>query len=471
MKVHWLLIVGVALISGRVEAQGEAPGADAVVVGAWRLTPLVEVRSRGELWLDPVDMGGTDAATGISTERVRTAGGVLLRSRLGLGAEREAIRVQLTLQDVRAWGGGRPDAVLGGNDPFASFGPYETYVEARTRAARPSFLRVGRQAVTWGEGRLLSSADGAPSGRSLDAFRGVWVTGTVDVEVLAALLDTPRPLGMAAADLAGPSRSGGELLGGRVGWTVEPWFRVEAVGLVCVSDSAGGATGSDFLRAQRQGETYTGSVRVSGGGAVSYGLEGAYQMGRAALVRGGADRRAFAVSGHIASTFGRVRLSPTVRVGGSYASGDDGAGEYKQFDPMLPDVRTFYGPASFVAGSNLVEGHVRLGLVPFADTALSFGYHMLRLAESKGEWLNGYLLPVGRGSTGSADLGHQGDVGFSWVPWSPVTVSLGYTLLVLGDGAKGVMGTQGRGGAVSSTLVSPPSLTQYGFLQIGVRLP
>ena len=70
-----------------------------------------------------------------------------------------------------AWGSPAPTGVLGTRSTVSQVGSHEAWVEARTSSARPWFLRIGRQALTWGDGRLLGGADWSPVGRALDAAR------------------------------------------------------------------------------------------------------------------------------------------------------------------------------------------------------------------------------------------------------------------------------------------------------------
>src|SRR4051812_20655164 len=145
-------------------AHAQAPTAspETIAVGDWQIAPTLELRTRGEYRRDPLELGGIDA-TGADTARVRDAGGVLERTRVGLGAERGPLRAEVQLQDARVWGAPPPLGVLGSPGGNAVFGAQEAWFEARTSAARPSFLRVGRQTLSWGEGRLVGSADWSPA--------------------------------------------------------------------------------------------------------------------------------------------------------------------------------------------------------------------------------------------------------------------------------------------------------------------
>ncbi len=161
---------------------------------------------------------------------VQDAYGVLELARIGVGAEYGGVRgdpgllrAQVTLQDARAWGVPSPTGILGaeGSGP-SSTALYEGWIEARTSSARPAYLRIGRQAVTWGDGRLVSNADWSPVARTLDAIRGHASAGMFDFELLAAILDTPTPLGTAFGQTTTPASSGAQLYGAQIGGTFAP---------------------------------------------------------------------------------------------------------------------------------------------------------------------------------------------------------------------------------------------------------
>ena len=225
------VIVSSALASASsAVAQSPPPAPETIALGDWQLAPALQVRTRGEYWRDPVDVGGGVDSAGSIGPRVRNSGGFLERSRLGVAADRGAVRVQLTLQDARAWGVPSPTATLGGSEGgLAAFGAYEAFLEAHSSAARPSFLRVGRQAVVWGDGRLLGNADWSPTARTLDAARAHLSLGTWDFELLASILATTHPLGSSFGDTSGFAPQGGaQLYAAQVAWTIDPLLVLQA---------------------------------------------------------------------------------------------------------------------------------------------------------------------------------------------------------------------------------------------------
>jgi hypothetical protein len=461
-------LASLTFVSKAALAQSPPAAPEKIAVGDWQLAPTMELRTRAEYRQDPPDMGGTDFY-GRVTPRVRGAWLVMERARLGLGAERGALRAQLTLQDARALG-------TSGTRTVGRFEPYEMFVEARSSGARPSFLRFGRQAVVWGEGRLIGNADFAPAGRSLDAVRGRLAVGAFDLEALGILLETPTPLGSPFGDTAGPSRSGIQLYGLMARWNADPLLAVEAFGLARISRGSGAdLDGSRFAIARLAGELFTGALRVSGDAkGWAYGAEGAYQLGTASsLGIGGSDVRAWAAAGHVAKTFDQLALTPTFRLGGSYASGDDGSGTYTQFDPLLPDPQRFHGQMDLFAWSNHVDGSARATVVPWTDTSFALEYRYARLANATGEWIDGYMKAIGKAVSSSTEeeLGHELDVVFAWRPWVPLEVRLGWSGLMLGDGARAVMAAQGRGKRQDDNTILPGRFSQYAYAQATLNIP
>jgi hypothetical protein len=482
-----LLVLLVAPSTASAQSPPAAP--TSIAVGDFQLKPSLEVRTRAEYRRDAPDLGGFDLY-GRLGPRVRDAWVVSERSRLGLGVERGAVAAQLTLQDARAFGAPSPTATVGGARGPARFEPYEAYLEMRSSTARPTFLRLGRQAVVWGEGRLVGNADFSPTGRSLDAARAHVATGNFDFEALAAILEVPGPLGSSFGDRHGVSHSGVQLYGLAATWTLDPLLRVEAFALARVSRSGGAdLDGSTFAVARLSGETYTGALRVSGDGkGWAYGAEGAYQLGTASsLTVSGADIAAFAAAGHVAKTFPELRLTPTFRIGGSYASGDDGAGgKYTQFDPLLADPQRFHGQMDLFAWSNAVDVSGRAQIVPWTDTTLALEYRYARLANASGEWIGGYLTSIGRAApppgfaaagytapSGSpdAELGHELDAVLTWRPWIPLELRAGWSGLLLGDGARGIMSAYARGRADDNGAVTASTIAHYAYTQATLTMP
>jgi hypothetical protein len=450
-----------AVTEGRAEAQSPPAAPETIALGDWQLAPTLQLRTRGEYRHDPVEMGGRDLA-GNDNPRIRNAYLVFERTRIGLGAERGALRAQATLQDAHAWG----------DTPFGQLGVYQAWVEARTASAHPSWIRVGRQPITWGDGRLLGNADWNPIARSLDAVRAHVGAGPFDFEALSSLLELSQPSSPAFGDRFGPEVTGTQLYGAMASWAVDPLLKLELVELLRVARAGVGA--SRFGSASASGETFTTALRVAGEGrGWKYAVEGAYQHGTAsALAPGGLDRSAYAIAGRVGRTFDTIVLSPTLTALGSYASGDDGGSTYKQFDPILPDVHLHHGAMDLFSWSNLMDAGGRLGLVPWTDTQLGFEYRYARLANGRGEWLNAYLAPVARpNANAETALGHELDVVFAWQPWVPLDLRVGWSTLLLGDGARTAAAAQARGFDKGNGTYAPARFSHLAYLQATLAVP
>ncbi len=431
--------VGLVVLAwaGQARAQVAAPAPERLAVGDWTLAPVAEARVRGEY---RHDLDGED--TGTLTERVR----------LGVDAERGPVEVRVVLQDARLWALGDGASSIGQPAPLAATGAYEGWIGAHTSGAAPSFVRIGRQAVTWGEGRLLGASDWSATGRSLDAARGRWVVSDWAFELLVASLSDPG-----VAGVAGVGPAWGELAGARAEWALDPLLAFELYGLARFAQ----AQPVNDLEGSVEGQTYTAALRLHGDAlGWAWGAEGAGQLGRAtALV---ADRRAWAAAGHVAYTFDRVLLRPTVGVGGSYATGDSGGSTYGAFDPLLPDAHTWYGAMDLFAWSNEAEASARVAVTPWTDGLAAIEYRYARLAQPGGSWRSDNLVTIAGPSIGrDADLGHEIDASLRWRPWEPVELSAGYSALLVGAGAKEAL----------SAFRSVPDVAHFAFGQVSVRTP
>jgi hypothetical protein len=436
-------------------AQVSPPAPEAIAVGDYLIVPVVETRVRGEYWHD---LDGQDQ-------------GVLLeRTRLGADVQRGPVEGRVVFQDARLWDLGQDSevvsaAVLGQPPQLAATTAYEAWVEAHTAGARPSYVRVGRQPVEWGEGRLLGVADWSPTGRSLDAVRGRLVVGDAAFELLAASLSDSL-----TTSLLSPAY--GQLLGARAEWALDPLFAVEVYGLIRLAQFNPIVS----LENSVKGQTYTPALRLHGvGQGWTWGVEGAYQLGHADdLGASGMDRGAWAATGHLAYAFEHVQLNPAVRVEVAYASGDDGGSTYRAFDPLLPDVHTsFTGAMDLFAWSNEEEADARVTIEPWSDAVASLAYRYTQLAEPGGSWRSAYLETIAPAfpTNTARSLGHEGDLALVWSPWVPVDLTLGYSALVLGDGAKRLLAAHGEGTVNSNGTVSEPNVAQFAYAQVSLRVP
>ena len=477
VRVSWVLAA--TFFSATAYAQTTPSAKPTLTVGDFDLWPTLEVRTRGEYRRDPVDMGG--AGTGFYTE---DPWAVMERARLGLGAERGALRAQVTFQDARVWGA-TPPAGIFSNDMFASTGLYEGYIEihtttppglkpgteATTRQRDPQYIRVGRQAIVWDGGHLLGNADFSPVARTFDAVRGHVGWRSLDFEAFAAITDAPRPIGIGFDDPNGSYYGGTQLYGGLASLTLDPLLRIQLYGLLRPEPGQGPSSAtfqplsSDFAQQRTFGDDWTIALGVNGDAkGWKYGVTGAVQLGRVRIFDKQLDRLAGAVVADASHRFDGVVLTPTIAIGGSFASGGRSDTQYNQFDPLYPDVQTYHGLLGAFAWSNLIDAHGMVSIVPTTNLKVAADYRYARtVAPATGEWLDTYLLVTGRAAgTTSQELGHEVDVMVSYRPWPALDIDAGYSLLILGDGAKQMMAAENRG---------PADLSHYAFIQLTLNVP
>ena len=440
-------VVAFAWASG-ARAQVAPPAPEALSVGDWKLAPLLEVRVRGEYRhdLDAQDKG-------VLGERVR----------LGVDVERGPVEARVVLQDAHLWDLGLVSDVVGQPAPFASTGAYEAWGEARTSGPRPSFVRVGRQAITWGEGRLLGAAEWSPAGRSLDAVRGRLVAGDWSFEALAAGLADPAPQQVALVD----AYYGG-LFGVRAQWALDPLLAFDLYGLARLAQEPLGEPRGHGARA----DVHRRPPRPRREPRVGLGRRGRVP-GRP---RGAPRRRPLRVGGqraHVAYTLERTVLLPTVRLGAAYASGDDGSSStYRAFDPLLPDVHAWHGAMNLFAWSNEAEASARVAVAPWTDAVAAVEYRYVRMAEPGGAWRTAYLDTVGAApKNADGELGSEIDVTLRWSPWVPVELGVGYSAAILGGGAKAVLSAREVGTVQSSGTIAQPDLLHFAYASAALRLP
>ena len=435
-----------ALTGGAGSARGQvAPSApESLAVGDWELSPLVELRARPEYRRD-LDRNNY--------------GTLVERARLGVDAEHGALEARVVLQDARTLNLGAIVGPLVGPGSVGVTGAFEAWGEAHTDALRPSFVRVGRQAVTWGEGRLLSEADWSPAGRSLDAVRGRLVVGDGSFELLAAALTDPQN--------GVPLDAYGELFGARAEWPFDPLFAIEAYGLVRIAQN------NPIVSLDRtvRGQTYTGALRLHGDAhGWTWGAEGAYQLGHTDDLD--AARAAWAAAGHVAFAPEGVALHPSVQVGGDYASGDTGGRTFRTFDPLLPDVHRWHGAMDLFAWSNEAEVNARVAVVPWTDGVAAIAYRYVRLAQPGAAWRSAYLTTIGvaPGNT-DAVLGQEVDAVARWSPWEPLALEAGYSIFFVGGGARAILVAQGIGKVQADGELSTDAVSHFAYVQATLRIP
>jgi hypothetical protein len=397
----------------------------------WDLLPVVEGRLRAEYWREV----GT-----------KESGILLERARLGFDMSHARFEVRVILQEAGATGAGTD--LTGGPARFTLTEPHELWGQWDSPSGN-TYLRIGRQPITWGEGRLLGDSDWSITGRTLDAARARIAVDRVALECLGAILSNGN-----VPDIA----PYGELFGALIQAAFDPRLSVEGYVIARLAQD----TPVPSVEGTVRGQTYTSALRAYGQTrALRWGLEGAYQWGHADDL--GKSRSAWAAASHVAYTFPNASLEPTLRFGGAYAAGGNDASVYRTFDPLLPDVHEWHGAMDLFAWSNVEELSAGAEVKPWPRATLVADYRYVRLAAPDGVWRAEDLTTVGSApGNRKADLGHEADLSLAWSPDAHLALSVGYSLLALGAGGRAI---------VTANQLGTSNLSHFGYVQGTLRLP
>jgi hypothetical protein len=331
------------------------------------------------------------------------------------------------------------------------------------------FLRVGRQRVVWGDGRLVGESDWSPTPRSLHAARFGFQLGDFDIETMAALLVPPGtyfvPTGDPKLPFAPTRSSGAQLYGLDVTWRFFPLLNAELTGLARVARDVYNV-GSPPVVA---GDTYVIDARVFGDRrGFRYALEGAVELGRVPSI--GVNRDIMAFAGALKTSLETaLPWHLTFDLHASFASGDyEGSSPTStltRFDPTLGDEFANHSPMGLYGWSNILEGGGGLSAKPLEELNLKAGYRFAALA-SDGPWITSSAIVAGGSNSGpgglgfaSGVLGHEIDFAASLTPWDSVEFKAGYGLFLFDDNMR------------APTAPGPLGAQHWVFLQTLVHAP
>jgi hypothetical protein len=438
---------------------------DGIAVGDFWFRPRVEVRLRGEYDHDPVATSGEVPVLGTALGMplgVTHQWVVHERTRVALTVDRGPLAASVVVQDARIAGFPSPVGTLSSSGA-ATTSFHVAYLEAHTPESHPSFVRIGRQEIALGEGRLLGVSDWLLTPRSLDAARARWVTRQFDFDALAAILAPPGAVPPeydvpTSSEAINDGGTGAQLYGLAATLHLDPLLHGQLAGL-------GRVVRSPYPASLTPSDTLVLDARAFGDRAgLSYSAEVAYELGHLALVGGNRDIRAWAATGHADWQTGWP-LRPMFSLGGSFATGEDGTptSPTQRFDPMLPDARAGLGQMGLYAWSNVLDAAFTTSFAPVDEFTFAVAYRYVHLADSRGAWFTASLLPVGQNPKNDDPfLGHELDASVTYAPLDGLALSAGYGAFVTGGGARAIL---------SGRPDSGPRLLSAAFLQASFAAP
>ncbi|HUW34972.1 MAG TPA: alginate export family protein [Planctomycetota bacterium] len=373
---------------------------------------------------------GLDEEDSIFLTRLRLAGELLLKKN---------VRAFVEIQDARFFS---EELKL---DDFPSSCPYENrldlrqgFIEAKHLWEEPWGFKIGRQAISYADGRIWGPGDWGNTGRYLwDGGKLYYHTDAIQLDAIAAERVLPNALKFDGNH-----------------------YTYQAYGLYANLPQLKPLTLNLFYAFKRdahettKGESGTGDVNRHTVGAYAKGEFGdgfdasgtvACQFG----TEGKDDVRAYGCTGQLGYQF-EVPLRPRIYGAYTYASGDSNPtdGKNQTFDGVFGAVDQYYGRMNFLAWMNLIDYQLGASIRPVNKLQLSADYHVFALAQKKDAWYYCNCKPQRRDKTGAAgdNIGQEIDLVAKYdVPMgnSPIASAIkkielmaGYSYFVPGDFVK-----------------------------------
>ncbi len=347
------------------------------------------------------------------------------RIRLNVKANvNEDVFAFITIQDVRQWG---EESHVQTSKEKQSLDLYEAYFQVNNISGSPLSVKAGRQMLVYGDQRLLGHLGWVDQARTHDALKVMLNFGMVNVDLIASKeAETGKPSDDKNDD--------------------------DILGAYAVAKIAEGVSLDVYaLNWKTSGEDADGN-RIKGKNIMTYGA-------RAKAVLGAFDATGEAVfqSGdwkegvdHSASAFSiKAGFKPGVmgsRIGFEYnhGSGDDAGsissdGDHKTFVFPFHTNHAHYGYMDYFSWGNLDHIKIALSAKPAQGFVIKLDYHIFKLAEGKGDWLNvvGNVAerPAVEGKD-STDAGSEIDLTVVFKAMKNLKIVGGYSMFQPGDAAK-----------------------------------
>ncbi len=423
-----------------VEEKHWAPG-DPMVFGGGLFTVDVEERLRYEFRDNNFDFNSGASSV--------TDGSFLLqRARIGLKFQPISwltfyAQAQSSIEVSRR--PGPPGAAAAEGDDYIDL--YQGFVEIGDLREFPLSAKIGRQAMNYGEQRLIGSFDWNNLGRTFDAARLRFENESVRVDLFASSVVLVRHDTVNFSDVFNWSDTGREMVFSGIYATSKtvPAHTIDMYAL-WLSQARGNNTNFAPLLGlppagsqggNRNAPTNFGTFgfriqadpkQLSG---FEYDIEAAAQFGQVA----GLDLAAFALHSGIGYT-ADLPWEPRLYLQYNFASGDNnpGDGRTTTFQNLFPTNHKFYGYMDLFSWQNLHNTSATFTIKPFRQLTLGADLHFFWLATTNDAWYRANGLSRARPITPSADpfVGTELDLTFTWKPVNYLALHGGYSLFLPG---------------------------------------
>lgn len=315
---------------------------------------MADVKIGGEIRVRAENVK-TDGATG--------DGQYLQRTRLNVDAKvNETTKAYIQLQDSRQWGSDGTATGLGTANENEAVDVSQAYFQLDKLADQPLSLRVGRQALSYGDQRLVGGLEWSNFARRFDALKLIYNTDAFSVDLWTAKVVEATPTTSADNDFNG------------IYATVKS-IPNNTIDLYLLQDKAG-----EFAATNPKRDVLTYGVRVAGKAAdLDYGVEFALQTGdNSATVDQESSAYAIKAGYTIPAVMG-------LRIGAEYdfASGNDTgtATKNEAFQNLYPTNHYLYGFNDDTTWSNIKATSLNVNAKPAKDLSVAAEYWMYTLAE------------------------------------------------------------------------------------------
>jgi hypothetical protein len=379
------------------------------------------------------------------------------RLRLGLEARWDVLRAFVQVQDARDFG------VSPGGSSGATTGVHQGFFELGDGA---SFVRVGRQEIDLGGGRLVGSLNWASPARSFDALRGRGVLGPFALDATLAMIRVPRTVGAGATQVA----SEGDVLAAlAIEWSHSAFrpptdrgdadpFRLAAYLLYRHDGPTEAPPGTPDAEAHRWYERHrdVGAWSLRASGRIDrwrYEIEGV-------LEAGATDGRALLAAGAIGELGYTIDAAwqPEIGIGASVATGEGRTGVVRELDNFFPSNHLVYGLADLFGLRNQAHGFVRVSASPIPRVLSGWiAARAFAFLDPGARWTDAPGRVIGvNAANRDAFAGVELDGELRWAPIDRFSLSAGYALFLPGGGAAAL----GR-----------PDPSHFGYAMAGVTVP
>jgi hypothetical protein len=359
----------------------------------------------------------------------------IMRTRVGATLKvAPGVRGYFNLQDARTMGAeGSPSGTL------ANVDLYNAWLDLDSLGTHPLFLRVGRQVLTYGEGRVVSGADWGNAGRGYDGARMRWAPGHSQVDGFVTWLNEGRITGqdrlLSGLDALWRGRNGLEAEVyqfrrdfGDAGWTSELGRKGG------IHDATSGLR----TRAPR--------------GAFELRAEGAVQRGK----RAGDPVRAWFGVGRVTADL-KSAWKTRLYLEHGQSSGDANPTDalFQRFDPVYWAGHSFQGTLDIVGESNVSDWCGGVTAQPVKGWTVQSEFNTFSLSQARDYWVDDAGTMLRRSVAGAAgkSLGRELDATVRWDTRSKVAVLVGASRFWRGEYVR----NSGGGSDVS-----------WGFAQLNV---